>query len=340
MNKKEKLLMFVVGAILIGTISQTFGKLSEDTGSISEDVDIGASTADTIVSASAAGGVPLTAISQLAANPVQLKLFKKYLNASYVADGIGVRNTGRGTISLRLPEKATLKDAWLYWMILNTTAGIHDNEISVNGIKVKGTLIGNGTSPCWSGSGFSYRANINAVLTTTGALGGGAFGITIGDMNTAITSGPGQFEGFSLPAAEYAGLVIVYFDPSNPASNVTIYNGYYEQSGGMAMFSVPVGTRIYSSLIGDGQVSFGQNSVNYTNAAVTTTLQKNTLAGADPSIMSRATIQGSLADTDTFVPPSPAGTGATLTWNQASDCLSYEALVFTSANPGVFGPFP
>ncbi len=336
MNKKYLGILVLVCIILIGGVSQTFGqniKIGEIEGSISDD---GKNTISGSLVDQYAGTIPADQkVKTNIAGPVELTFFRRYTNASYVADGIGVRNTGRGTISLRMPRRVSLRDAWLYWMILNSTAGPHDNEITVNGERVVGSLIGTGLSPCWPSAisqtnARSYRANINSVLSDTGASGGD-FGITIGGMSTVIKDGRSEFEvgGFSTPAAEYVGAIIVY---SNPGTFVQIFNGYSVQEGGTATFTVPAGTNRFSSLIGDGQilgVTAFTKSVAY-NAGVPTVLQQVTLNGVDPSITSKATNQGTLADTDTFS-ISTAGIGATLTWNLAGDCVSYEALVFSNA---------
>ncbi len=330
MNKKINLVIFLVGAILIGTVVQTLGQNVK--GQQDERLDaalIEESIANVDANNNAGGTAPPAAIEQVP-SPVSLRLFRSYTNSSYVADGTGVRNTGRGTISLRVPKNTVLRDAWLYWIILNTTAGPHDNEITVNGERVTGQLIGSGPSPCWDGTGFAYRANINSVLGDT-ELKGGDFGMTIGGMSTLFKDGRSPWEiTAGLPKAEYVGAVIVYF---NPGTFVRIYDGYSEKSGGLANFVVPVGTNRYSSLIGDGQTFFGitpfTKLVNYSVGP--TVLQKVTLNGVDPSITSKATNQGSLADTDTFGPLPAAVTGTTLTWNLANDCVSFEALVFTNA---------
>ncbi len=284
--------------------------------------------------ASGAGGALPETVTSGVATPVNLTLFKNYRSANYVAAGIGVRNTGRGTISLRLPDNATLINAWLYWKILNTTAGIHDNEITVNRVRVTGQLIGQGPSPCWAGTGFTYRANIDPLIPPTS--NGQYMGFDIGGMMTSIIDGgsPWAPNGFSLPAAEDVELVIVFNDPLNPTSTVTIFDGYDMQSG-ITTFNVPPMTNMYSSSIGDGQVVGVipyTKSVNYANPPqAVSPLQQVTLNGKDPSITSRATYQGSLSDTDTFILPTVAVPGATLTWNLANDCVAYDALVFSSA---------
>lgn len=296
-------------------------------------VDVGPTT-DVAIPASPGGVVSTDKIPK---TPVasSLVLRNTYLNSNYVTAGVGLRNTGRGTVSLRLPSGSTLVAAWVYWKVLNTSAGPHDNEITVNGVRVKGSLLGSGPSPCWATpNGYTYRASISSVLGSTSYYGG-EYGIVIGGINSAIFSGVSAWTSFAAPSAEDAQVVIIFKDPLNPTATTTIYDGYTEVSGGSFTASVPVGTTMFSSLIADGQVvgisPTYSKSVSYTNAASTVTLQQVTLNGKDPSITSRATYQGSLSDTDTYILPSVATSGASLTWNLANDCVAYNALIFTNA---------
>jgi hypothetical protein len=330
MNKKYTILLLAIAAIIAyPVIAQNTQGVQ--TNNPSADV----SAADTVQTTSMPNGGVISGPAPSAGVAASLALSRTYLNANYVAAGIGVRNTGRGTISLRVPRGASLTDAWIYWKILNTTAGPHDNEITVNGIRTKGTLIGSGVSPCWSGNGFTYKANIASILSST-SITGGEYGIVIGGINSAITDGSGAWQAFALPSAEDAQAVIIFKDPANPTSAVTILDGYNEVPGGSFTASVPVGARMFSSLIGDGQVvgiTPFSKAVSYkagSNSAVVT-LQKVTLNGKDPSITSRATYQGSLSDTDTYILPSVATSGATLTWSLATDCVAYDGLIFSNA---------
>ncbi len=132
-SRKIVLVLLVIAAALVGTVAQTFGQ----SGAVDDNTPV--KSIDNIVkdtSSNTPGAVGATTIStqieQLQPSSVSLRLFKNYTQANYVAAGIGVRNTGRGTISLRLPDGATMIDTWLYWKILNTTAGVLDKETIVS----------------------------------------------------------------------------------------------------------------------------------------------------------------------------------------------------------------
>lgn len=279
--------------------------------------------------------------------PVTLNTFKHYSGDkySYVTAGIGVRNTGRGTISLRLPLGTTLVDAWLYWMILDaTTPFIGNVAIDINGIRVVGTLIGSGTSPCWPPpKGYTYRASVTSMLTVAEGTSAISYGLEVGGMTSSLTTGVSPWAvAAPVPMAEYVGLILVYKDPTLPGPSVVhILDGYYEQGGGAATFAYAWPARAagtsarFSHLVGDGQevgITPYTKAVDITVGAVTTILDHaHALNGNDPSITSKATNQGSLADTDTYNvgPLVPlAGGATTITWTMANDCLSWAALVF------------
>jgi hypothetical protein len=285
-----------------------------------------------------------------AVGKVELELFKTYKGVGYVTAGIGVRNTGRGTISLRLPKGAGFVDAWLYWVTLEGEEPKYDSSfITVAGVKVKGTHIGKGPDPCWPPTtGHTFRANVKGILTQTGAKLGGQFGITIGGMNTKIFDGRPPWEdpvpASKQPFANYVGLIIIFRHKTVPeGSIVQIYDGYYEAAGTNEFtYNWPARTEggaRFSHLTSDGQKNASPltKTVKIGDAEVTTLLEKPALMGEDPSIMSKATHTGSLADTDTYNVGSqvPIGGGpTTITWQCQSDCITWQALVFwTSTDP-------
>ncbi len=335
MNKK--LLLLLVGLVLIGVAVQTFGAKPDNgpvesgNSAIVEDSTVAADAGPAVTDPSKGGGVDKIPDANAAAT-FSLPLLATYTSANYVADGIGLRNTGRGTINLRVPEGSTPMAAWLYWTILRPTAGAHDNEITVNGIKVFGSLIGSGPDPCWGQTtGRTYRASVLSALQQTDAnIRGGAYGITIGGVSSGLTNGQDPFVSSVSPLAENAAIVLVY-NTGNPANWVKIYNGYYEQSGGLATTAIPAGALKYTSITADGQANLGSTTTygKYVNFNVFQ-LQKGTLNGVDPSLTSRGTIKGALADTDTFVLPSAALTGAALNYNLVGDCIAWNALVYSN----------
>lgn len=279
--------------------------------------------------------------------PVALELFKRYEGKfGYVTAGIGVRNTGRGTISLTTPRGTKLRDAWLYWIVLDYSKNPNPNNerIVLNGILVTGTLIGTGPSPCWApDTGYTYRARVNSMLTLGEGRTGISYGLEIGGMSSKTINGKSPWTGgVWAPLAESVHLVLVYSDPTVAGSVLHIYDGYYEQGGGIATFAYAwparaAGSARFSHLTADGQeigvTPFTKSVALTMGAGAPVTIDMPALNGNDPSITSRATHQGSLADTDTYNVGSlvPAAGGAsTITWTLSADCISWAALVFAT----------
>lgn len=275
---------------------------------------------------------------------VGLKLFKTYEGVGYVASGIGVRNTGRGTINIMVPKGASLRDAWLYWMVLDNKPNPKpdSDKIDICGVRVVGNMIGSGPDPCWPpNSGFTYRANVKYVLKKTGVFKGGAFGVPIGGMNSYRWDGRSPFDqpdpGTRVPLAEYVGLVLIFGHKTVPGGAIVqIFDGYWEGSGAQTfVYNWPpraAGGARFSHLTADGQrVGITQPSTKSVDIGGTFIDKHNTLPGDDPSIMTKSTYQGSLADTDTYsvgrLAPAVGGP-TTITWQCKSDCISWAALVF------------
>jgi len=282
-------------------------------------------------------------------SPVALTLFRTFTGKyGYVTAGVGVRNTGRGTISLTVPKGTSLAAAYLYWVILaNTTAGSNDNKLVLNGIITTGSLIGTGPTPCWLPPiGRTYRADVAGLLGKTEGRYGISYGLEVGGMASYYTDGSDPWTTGLIayvPAAESAHLVLIYSDSTMTTNSViTIYNGYYEQSGGVATFAYAwpartTGAAMFSHLTSDGQVltpSVFTKSLNLTVGATNRILDQGTfLNGKDPSITSKATYKGSLSDTNTYVVTSQipiGGSASTLTYNIASDCIVWSALIFAT----------
>jgi hypothetical protein len=279
--------------------------------------------------------------SSEAAVPVEgIELFQRFQGrVGYVAAGIGVRNTGRGTISVTVPRGASILHAYLYWTILDDdTPNPLNNVVTVNGIRVTGTLIGQGPEPNWppATTGYSYRADVRFKLRNSGAsMGGGVtYGIFVGGMSTYHDTGEDPFTApIQPPMAEYAGLVVVYSAPWLPGGTLEIFDGYF-MWGGSASFTYTWPARTsggarFSHMIGDGQMNINpfNKNVDFGGTIIDTTCQ----SGYDPSITSRATYVGSLADTDTFNVGSLVSTGGgatTITWNCPGEAMTMSTLIF------------
>lgn len=303
-----------------------------------------------VIGAYAEEGQNLGAVSESVEpfSAVELALFKTYTGCGYVVAGIGVRNTGRGTISVRLPSESTIVDAWLYWLTLDSDPpkGIN-NIIMVGGGQVIGTLIAKGPDPCWGPAtvttGYTYRARVNSQLSSAGDTNGGEFGISVGGM--ATYSGAGQDPWDNIPSAnssrplpECVALVLVYSGGKVPAGSIVqIFDGYFMQAGGSATFTYnwparPTGGARFSHVTADGQAN-ASPFTKYVDFAGTI-IDQPVFNGYDPSIRTKATHSGSLADTNTYnvgslVPV--AGGAKTITWNCQSDCISFGALIFWTA---------
>src|ERR1700682_1518497 len=136
---------------------------------------------------------PLVALAPTSVS--NLAFFKSYvLNGDYVVAGVGVRGSGRGTISMsEVPSGAPVTAAYLYWETLgNGQTG------TFNGRAVSGIRLGTVTSPCWSPPLIDvYRADVTSYLETAG---NGNYPVAFPDSSDFNVA----------PSTEGAALVIVY----------------------------------------------------------------------------------------------------------------------------------
>src|SRR5262249_54587605 len=85
----------------------------------------------------------------------------------HVANGVGTRNAGFGTIRLRgVPRRAVAVRAFLYWGTIYDGPAIPlQARATFNGTNVIGRLIGLSAPPCWPGSFYAaFRASVIALL--------------------------------------------------------------------------------------------------------------------------------------------------------------------------------
>ena len=291
-------------------------------------------------------GTASGAITSLAATPLNLTLVNSWVGKyNYATAGIGVRNTGRGTISLTVPKGCSYVAGYLFWTIFDlATPNPNDGRITVNGILVTGTLIQTGPATNWAPAttGYTYRAGLVDVLLNTEGAYGISYGLEIGGMSSKIINGTSPWLNAAAPMAESVHLVLIYSDPSIASSTVRLYNGYQAIPGGSASFNYvwparSTGSARFSHLIADGQqqsLSPFSKSVTFTFGATTTTIDdKSALNGHDPSLTAKATHQGSLSDTQTYnvgTLVTTAGGASTITWNLSNDYDAFVGLVFAT----------
>jgi len=122
-----------------------------------------------------------------------------------VAAGVGMIENNMGTISFTIPAAATVDTALLYWARFNTSVTTDGDTITLNGLPIKGTLIGGPTElkvrERWEQT---YRADI------TGEVAAGFNSFEVSDM------------GFDSPSVETegalgnngTGILVIYTDGS------------------------------------------------------------------------------------------------------------------------------
>ena len=113
-----------------------------------------------------------------------------------VVGGVGTRTVQPATMTFNVP--GTVKQVILYWEGNNPTA-VGDNQITVEGNTVTGTLIGGPTYFYTNAHTTTYRAD----LTSLGVVTAGANSIDVSGMNYVKNNG--------------AGVMVIYDDGSAPA---------------------------------------------------------------------------------------------------------------------------
>lgn len=256
-----------------------------------------------------------------------------YLNGGYVAAGVGLRNLGSGTISLRgIPSGAKVKAAYLYWSILGgDKAGSSYKKAKLNGHKVTGTMIGSGPSLNWGTTtkGYAYRATVTKWVKKNGSF-------KVSGIASSLKSGSDPFTTPTPagPLAEGASLVVVFSKSSYPKTRIVIANGYTRGSASLRIpfgFTAtnPVGQVRTTFVVADGQLASEPSpTVNGSPLAVK-------FAGADPAKVNYS--QGNLWDTrtaDVVDIVKPGQTGATIGFNTSPDALAWVAQVFSIGRDG------
>lgn len=208
---------------------------------------------------------------------------REVIKADHVANGIALRNRGGGVINLRgTPEGSKAVKAYLYWDILADEAP-KTATVSVNGVHVKGKLIGQGPDPCWAVSkNFVYRANVPLFLLYEGI--NGDYKVTSFASSQGFGMSPWEFTTGAY-LAEGVSLVVFYVNRGSTYKTTYIYDkpvsGQMFTSGFSAVlagFNAPLTTAKFTMLGADGQVSNGLRA-SYSITAETSFFQGNQIAG-------------------------------------------------------------
>ena len=249
------------------------------------------------------------------------------LNGGYVADGVGMRNLGSGTIHLSgIPTHAVVYKAFLYWDVLNTESTTATERGTFDGSPIRGNAVGEGTSPCWSAANnFSYVANVTRFVN-----GNGTYGLS--NFASGLTTGAtAEFDAVN-PLLEGATLVVVYEDAVSAPTTVQLYGGATMTKAGTKLSSSFTGFTAGSThvakttfIVADGQT--------YTTTTVATgggifngSLEIATFTGHTHMTNTNTARydEGNLWDTDTVTATSlvaPGSTSASASVTGGDDCL-------------------
>lgn len=120
--------------------------------------------------------------------------------------GVGMGGVDSGVINVDVPAGAVVKQVLLYWAG-GTIAAAGDDQISLNGTMVQGTLIGGPTYFYTYVDDYRFSA-YRADVTGLGLVGPGANAITVADFD---------FTGSTVDENNGASLLVIYDDGTNAA---------------------------------------------------------------------------------------------------------------------------
>ncbi|WP_299697449.1 hypothetical protein [Hydrocarboniphaga sp.] len=216
---------------------------------------------------------------------------------THVAAGAALRNRPSAVINLSgVPSGYTLSAAYLYWAYASisgeTADGVHNKMLfkglapTSSQVTLKGTTVGNGADPCWSGgSVFVYRADatkaIQSFIDAVGSLPL-SYQVTLPAGAAGDVSGASPWSSAVPPLAEGASLVVILASASETGTTL-VYDkklaGRTIPGGSLAysMSLVPAGFSTLMTTIGaDGQVGGGYND---SATGETTTVNGTLIAG-------------------------------------------------------------
>lgn len=213
----------------------------------------------------------------------------------HVANGVGLRNLGSGTIRLRgAPSSASdVAVAILYFGFICSATCPTSQTVFFQGTAVTALLIGTAPPPCWPGTAYgAYKVEVTGLISAGINDDYSIAGVPSG----ATDAGDPWNSSVIPPLAEGASLVVVYVDPTLPTGAVYINDG-----------AVTGGTVA-------GEVV---NIDNPTSPPLPGTFRRFTRLGADGQVGFSVTANPSTSGEKTFIGPTPgplvqiAGPGST-----------------------------
>lgn len=192
---------------------------------------------------------------------------------AHVANGIAMRNAGRGTIALRgIPAGSSVWKALLYWNLSNTVAvGAASDRAFFNGILVTGSKRADSLDPCWNMAGnHTYRAEVTTSIPKVNP--NGDYEVVLCSAVSTSGQNPWYPAEAQTTRIEGATLIVIYSN-ANTANNIlwvydTFNGGMF--SGGTGTFTLnhPAvgGNGVFTMTGADGQIS-SPNEIGRFNGA-------------------------------------------------------------------------
>lgn len=226
------------------------------------------------------------------------------LHGGYVAHGVGMRNTGYGTISVSdIPSGSAVVKAYLYWAVLGPSnlPGYYYYKGKINNKSISGTLIGKSSEPYWLGGSnnfiWGYRADVTSYVVK-----GGNGNYNLSGFASSLTGGEDPWKSSAgAPLLEGASLVIVFSNALYPVTTVKIMNGVtstmeselHLNVAGINAYGLP--GRAYTTFIG----ADGQNNAEQPPTRLFSDSLPVYWNGSDPNGAGRDYSSGNLWDTTT-----------------------------------------
>jgi hypothetical protein len=186
--------------------------------------------------------------------------------SGFAEGGVGMVGTDTGVINLTVPAGATIMQVLLYWAG-GTTAGAGDDQISLNGTMIQGTLIGGPTYFYTNVDAYFFSA-YRADITGLGLVAAGANSLTVADFDftgTTVDENDGASilviydDGTSAEIAMRDGLDMAYFDFA-PTLDATVPQTFPVQA--------EASDRVADLVIFSGSVGLGRaNQIKVTTIA-------------------------------------------------------------------------
>lgn len=270
------------------------------------------------------------------------------LAGDVVAAGVGLRNTGAGTISISIPPGALIAQALLYWSIIAPQEP--PLTASLNGHPTTGTLIAQAGDPCWPNLNAAdavpptifnwvFRADVSSFVVS-GAN-------TIADVPSGLTGGEDPLaHPDAYPLADGASLVVVYTSPGSLQRSIVINDGGQTFFGDTIATTLgiaapgavpPISARtIY--IVADGQASLPHDGALFNQTPVAgpgSSIRPNdAFDGADGggSTAANGLWDTLVVDVSALVQPADGAATASVVSGDKLDCLTWVAQVLSVVN--------